>query len=40
LRLISERQPLRLVQAFAGVKDLRIRRAIVALVEKIAIADR
>jgi transcriptional regulator with XRE-family HTH domain len=40
LRLISERQPLRLVQAFAGVKDLRIRRAIVALVEKIAVADR
>ena len=40
LRLISERQPLRLVQAFSGVKDMRIRRAIVALVEKMAAADK
>jgi transcriptional regulator with XRE-family HTH domain len=40
LGLISERQPLRLVQAFSDVKDVRLRRAIVALVEKIAVADR
>jgi transcriptional regulator with XRE-family HTH domain len=40
LKLISERQPLRLVQAFAGIKDMRVRRAVVTLVEKLASGER
>jgi transcriptional regulator with XRE-family HTH domain len=36
LKLISERQPLRLVQAFAGIKDMRVRRAVITLIEKLA----
>lgn len=36
LRLIAEKQPLRLVQAFSRIKELRIRRAVIILVEKIA----
>ena len=36
LRLISEKEPLRLVQAFARIKNRRVRRALVALVEKLA----
>jgi transcriptional regulator with XRE-family HTH domain len=36
LRLIAEKQPLRLVEAFAAIKDIRVRRAIITLVEKVA----
>ena len=40
LKLISERQPLRLVQAFAGIKDIRVRRALITLLEKLASSER
>jgi transcriptional regulator with XRE-family HTH domain len=36
LNLIAEKSPMRLLQAFARIKDRRVRRSIVALVEIIA----
>ncbi|MDO8534037.1 MAG: helix-turn-helix transcriptional regulator [Xanthobacteraceae bacterium] len=39
LRLIAEKEPLRLVQAFARIKNRRFRRALVALVENVAAMD-